>query len=131
MVVCKLRNNLIIIFITLVLITLASILQSTFFNYIAIAGIKPDITLIILVYISFKTGSNNGQIVGFTSGLLQDILTSSTPLGFFACIRTILGFLFGLFEGAFTIDPILMPIVFTFIATLLKDIFIWLFEVIF
>ena len=54
------------------LLLLAFIIQSTVVEHIAIWGIKPDFILIILIYVSLRSGSLIGVILGFSIGLLQD-----------------------------------------------------------
>ena len=107
------------------------LIQSTLLEFIAsIGGVKPDISLIILVFIAFKTGSTYGLIYGFLLGLGQDLI-SLPPLGFYALIKASLGFSFGLLEGAFTMDPILLPILLVFVASLIKGIIVWVMASIF
>ena len=111
------------------LLTASLLLQSTVFKYIAIFGVKPDLSLVILVFISLRGGRTVGQVSGFTAGILEDFL-SFPPLGFHALIRTIIGFLFGIFQGAIYIDALFMPVVFVLIASLLKGSFSWLLSII-
>ena len=91
-------------------------------NLISINGIKPDFSLIILVFISYRKGCMVGQVSGFISGLLEDFI-SLTPIGFSSLVKSILGFLYGLFQGSFIVDNIFIPILFIIIATIIKGIF--------
>ena len=113
-----------LLLITTSLLASALILQSTLLRYVAVRGVKPDLALIILVFISLRTGSMIGQLSGFTAGLIQDFL-SFPPLGFHSLIRTVIGFVYGLFQGALYIDALFMPILFVFSATLLKGLLSW------
>lgn len=70
------------------------ILQSTYFEYIQIFGIKPNTAIIIIVSFAMMRGSFEGAIIGFCSGLLQDILFSSS-IG----TNAILGLYIGYFCG--------------------------------
>jgi rod shape-determining protein MreD len=119
-----------VIIITLILLFSALILQSTLLNYIAINGVKPDLSLIILVFISYRRGSMVGEVTGFFSGLFEDFITIM-PLGFTSIIKTILGFLFGLLKGSIIIDVIFIPILFIVAATLIKGLLIWMTALIF
>jgi|APSaa5957512622_1039677.scaffolds.fasta_scaffold65189_2 rod shape-determining protein MreD len=105
-------------------------LQSVFFKNGLIAGVTPDIALIILIFSANQQGSYRSQTSGFIAGLIQDFL-SITPLGFHAFTRTLLAYLNGLFKGKLFLDPILMPVLLTAIGTLLKAVFGYLLLVFF
>ena len=125
------EKNLKLALISIPILALCQFLQSSsIFDFIAISGIKPDISLIILIFIAYKNGSVAGQTIGFFNGLIEDFLSLSS-LGFYSLIRTTIGFLYGLFEGSFTIDPVIIPVVFTLIATIMKRILEWLVSSIF
>jgi len=112
------------------LLGIAILLQSTIFEYIAIGGVKPDLSLIILVFIAIRSGSMVGQISGFAGGLIQDIL-SLPPLGFYSLIRTIVGFLYGLIQGSMFVNSLFVPILFIMSATLVRGVLSWLIAMIF
>ncbi len=107
--------------VTLLFLTVAVLLQSTVLGSIAIASVRPDLALIILVFVSLRRGSMVGQVSGFFSGILEDFMSVS-PLGFHPLMRAVIGYLYGLFSGAVFVDPFLMPMVLTVIATLLKGV---------
>lgn len=104
------------------LLVLFVVLQSTIFGKIAIYGVTPDFALIILVFISNSSGSIKGQGMGFISGLVQDLISSS-PLGFNTLIRTAIGFIFGKLKGKLFLDSILLPVIFVLCSTLFKELF--------
>ncbi len=124
------RNMIKILFLSIGILSLSVVLQSTLFGYIAIQGVKPDLCTIILVFIALRTGSMVGQISGFTAGIVQDVL-SLTPLGFFALIRTMIGYFYGFIQGSMFARSLFIPIVFVFTATLLKGLMIWVIALIF
>jgi rod shape-determining protein MreD len=97
------------------------ILQSTLLNRIAILGVRPDLALVVLVFVALRRGSMTGQIAGFAAGIVEDVV-SAAPVGFHMLMRTLIGFLYGLFAGNVFVDPLLMPIVLTIAATILKGI---------
>lgn len=113
------------IFWALLGIFIVILLQSTLTNYISFFNVMPDIALCILIYISFGNGVMTGQLTGFASGLLIDVVTLA-PLGFNALMRTIIGAISGLFNGLFFMDAVLMPVLFCALATVLKGLFILL-----
>ncbi len=121
------RNEFII---SIVLILLAVTLQTTLFRYIAILGIRPDLSLIMLIFIAYRRGGMTGQISGFAAGLFEDLVSISPP-GFNALIKTIIGNLFGVIQGKMFIDPIIMPFTLILTATIVKLILFHIFGLIF
>ncbi|MBN1697827.1 MAG: rod shape-determining protein MreD [Spirochaetales bacterium] len=119
-----------IVVVTLIILLSALILQSTLLNYIAINGVKPDLSLIILVFISYRRGSVVGEVSGFFAGLFEDFITI-TPLGFSSIVKTILGFLYGLLQGNIVIDVVFIPILFVVAATVIKGFLIWMIALVF
>jgi len=97
----------------------AALIQSTLLTRIAIFHTIPDLTLIILIYISYINGTMTGQTLGFISGLTLDFI-SAAPLGFNALIRTIIGATAGLLKGTFFLDIVILPIALIIVGTLLK-----------
>jgi rod shape-determining protein MreD len=97
------------------------VLQSTVFRYIAIRGVRPDLALIVLVFLALRRGSMTAQVAGFAAGIVED-LVSVSPVGFHMILRTVIGYLYGLLSGNVFVDPLLMPIVLTIVATILKGI---------
>ncbi|MFY9520918.1 MAG: rod shape-determining protein MreD [Caldicoprobacterales bacterium] len=96
------------------------IVQSAIFPFIRIGGIGPDTLMVITLAFALQTGSIRGAIVGFTGGLLQDILFADV-LGLNALIYMLIGYIAGLLYDRVFIDKLFLPIFFVFLATLLKD----------
>jgi rod shape-determining protein MreD len=116
--------------VTLLFLVVAVLLQSTILGMIAIGGVRPDLALVILVFVSLRRGSMVGQVSGFASGILEDFMSVS-PLGFHPLMRAVIGYLYGIFSGAVFVDPFVMPMILTVIATLLKGIIAGLVSAIF
>jgi rod shape-determining protein MreD len=106
---------------TIVAMVICILLQSTLLGRIAIRGVRPDLALIVLIFVSMRRGSMVGQVSGFATGFLEDLMNVS-PLGFHSLMRSVTGFLYGLLSGNVFIDPFLMPIVLTVVATILKGL---------
>lgn len=85
--------------------------------------VVPDILLLVVLYIGFHNGSTAGETSGFFSGLLLDFL-SAAPLGLNALVRTIVGFVSGLFYQTLETRGMLIPIVSGFTATIIKAVLI-------
>jgi rod shape-determining protein MreD len=95
------------------------LLQSTVLHVIAINGVIPDLSLIAIVYLANKNGRTFGETLGFAAGIVEDLL-SLAPLGFHAFLKTTIGFLFGYTRGVVFLDSVLMPVLLTTIATIIK-----------
>jgi rod shape-determining protein MreD len=100
------------------------ILQSTLLHNIAILGVIPDLSLIALLFSSVKNGSMEGQIIGFSGGLVEDFL-SLNPLGTHALVKTVIGFASGFLYGNFFIDSFLFPAILGFAATIGKALLVF------
>ena len=108
-------------FISLLLVFILVILQSTLFYFIASDMVIPDFALIVVAFFAARRGMQEGQILGFFNGLAEDFITSSFP-GFNALIKTIIGFLAGTIKNKMLFDPVIFPSLFIFFVTLLKGI---------
>ncbi len=106
---------------TLLILCISVLLQSTILGRIAIASVRPDIALIVMVFVSLRRGSMVGQVSGFAAGILEDFMSVS-PLGFHPLMRAVIGYTYGKFSGTVFVDPFLMPMVLTAVATLLKGL---------
>jgi rod shape-determining protein MreD len=104
-----------------ILIVVFTVLQSVVFKHGLIAGVTPDFALIILIFSSSQHGSFKAESSGFVAGLTQDFL-STTPIGFHALSRTLIGYLYGIFKGKLFIDPILVPVLLVAVGTFLKAV---------
>jgi len=76
------------------------ILQSTYFEYIQIIGVKPNTAIAVIVAFSLMRGSFEGAVIGFFSGLLQDILFGSN-IGFNALLGMYIGYFCGKLNNDF------------------------------
>lgn len=92
------------------------VLETTFFNRIAIFGAKPDFVLIIVVLIAIKRGSMAGQLYGFVGGLMQDCLSYGV-LGIQAMVKAIIGFGSGFLKNKLEENSPLLIMILVFLVT--------------
>ncbi len=104
------------VFIACMIIILNFIIQSTLLQYFRIFGIIPNTSLIIIIVFSILWGKNKGAIIGFSVGIMQDILLGNL-LGANALIYMLIGYTVGIYERKIFKDSYLTPIFFTSIAT--------------
>lgn len=96
--------------ITILFIVIAFLLQSTIFNRITFAGIRPNLMIVITASFGFMRGRKEGMAVGFICGILADLFWGGL-LGFYTLIYTVIGYLNGTFHRMFFDDDIKLPLV--------------------
>jgi len=107
-----------------ILIVLSVIIQGhTSFDVIRIAGVKPDLQFIIIVYLSYSFGSFYGEVTGFLGGLLHDAVSNS-PLGLLAFPKMAVGFIAGMFGRNMIKSSILTITLLIFVYSIIKGIII-------
>ena len=92
-----------------IMIIVAYLLQTTLFKAISIAGIVPNILIILTSAFGFMRGKNEGMLIGFISGLLVDIFFGSI-LGFYALVYMFIGYVNGFFRRIFSRFPSVAPV---------------------
>ena len=80
---------------TLILLC-AVILESSILSNISFIYIVPDLVLICSLYFSLLNGKVVGESTGFISGIILDFITG-IPFGFNCILRTIIGYVAGIF----------------------------------
>ncbi|MFZ5753740.1 MAG: rod shape-determining protein MreD [Bacillota bacterium] len=97
------------------------VLQSTLFNHLIIAGVKPDIILILALFYSIFQGPGRGGVFGFFLGLLEDIFLGRF-IGMNALTKGLTSFVFGwIATGAFR-ENLLVPFLTLFVGTLFNEL---------
>jgi rod shape-determining protein MreD len=99
-----------------------AILQTNVLQAIAIAGVRPDLALIVIAYYAVTNGSFEAEIGAFAGGLVEDVLSLAPP-GFHALLRTLMSFLYGLLHNRMLVDAVLVPFVLLAIGTVVKALF--------
>lgn len=113
------------ILVTSLLILTSFILQSTVFPYIEVIGVKPNTALIIIVSYGILRGDVEGAVVGFFSGLLQDIFFGDI-IGLYAMLGMLTGFISGKPFKDFFRENDLLPLLVVAIAAMVYEFSIFL-----
>lgn len=95
--------------VTFLLIIAAYLLQCTVFGKLEIAGIKPNLILIVTAAVGFMRGPREGMAAGILSGLLVDIQFGGI-IGFYALIYLVIGYINGLFQQLYYDEDIKLPL---------------------
>lgn len=108
----------------LVLLCTALVETAVFSNITSLPAI-PDLSLICVLYLSLSNGKLLGETTGFVSGLFLDFL-SAGPFGLNCLLRTIIGYLGGMFNKLLNTEGFFIPLVLGLCATLVKEILLWI-----
>ncbi|MDD4342812.1 MAG: rod shape-determining protein MreD [Eubacteriales bacterium] len=103
------------------------ILQSSYFDYFSLLGVKPDIVLVCIVFYAVFNGPVKGGIIGAAIGLMEDLFIGHF-IGPMLILRLLLGAGVGFFSRNFYKESIIIPMIVLFIATFMSNTFLWIFN---
>lgn len=106
-------------------IVLITVLQTTIIDYISISGIKPNLLLVFVVSVALLRGNVEGAVIGFTTGLILDMLFGRV-LGFFALLGFYLGIVIGSVNRRLYRENFLVAIFLTFVSTVVYEGLVYL-----
>ena len=66
---------------------------------LALWGAWPDVVLLFVAYVALRRGRVAGAVAGFAAGLAMDVVVMQEVLGINALLKTLLGFVIGLFQS--------------------------------
>lgn len=96
------------VLVSVVLVILCFVLQTTVFNEFAFGGIVPNLMIVLTASFGFMRGERTGLIFGFFCGLLSDIFFGSV-IGLYAMIYMYIGYINGKFNRIFYPEDIKLP----------------------
>ncbi len=106
----------------ILLITLALLVQSVFFGKFDIYGVRPDLALIVLIFLSNETTAVPLIFYGFLTGFIQDVY-SPEYLGYNAFAMSLTAYFLSLLRERLTVENYTVRLLATVIACLLHDAF--------
>ena len=95
--------------VSILLIIICFLLQTTVFKGLAFGGIVPNLLIVLTAAFGFMRGERTGLLVGFFCGLLADIFFGNV-LGLNAMIYMYIGYANGCFNHIFYEEDIKLPI---------------------
>jgi len=107
------------------LTALALLIQTSWTHSVAIAGIRPDVVLIVSVYIGVRGGQLGATIFGFVSGFLLDVYNPEF-MGVNTCANSVVGFAVGYSRVGIVSEELRVQVVALLIAGLLHDLLYFL-----
>ncbi len=108
-----------------IIIIVCFLLQSTIFHYIELAGVVPNLLLIVTMSFGLMRGRREGMLVGFFSGLLIDIFFGSV-LGPYALIYMTMGYINGFFHRIYYVEDVLLPMLMITLNDFIFNVIIYL-----
>jgi rod shape-determining protein MreD len=101
----------------ILLLLIAWLLQSSFLELIAVAGVKPDLVMLIIVLYGFLLGPKEGAFLGYAGGLVEDLIFGQY-IGLSALSNMVAGYLAGVAGERLYRENILVASLVTFFVTL-------------
>ncbi len=96
----------------------SAILQTALIGRVSVFGSQPDLSLALIVSVALLRGPFHGEVAGFVSGLLHDLLSGGTPLGVQSFSKVVIGYGIGFIRGRLYSDNLITQLVSGFAATL-------------
>jgi rod shape-determining protein MreD len=106
---------------TLLALFAAAILQAALAPYLSIGQVVPNFLLLVVVTIALVEGPGPGAAVGFSAGLVFDLLGSG-PVGPMMIVLTLTGYLAGLMHENMFAEGWLLPLSVLAIASLSAEV---------
>ncbi len=107
-------------------ILICYLLQSSVFPWFELAGVVPDILLILVVSTAFFRGQNAGLLTGFLAGLLMDFCVGEV-VGLFAVFYMVIGYFNGYACKIFDRTDYLMPLGMVAVSELVYSLLYYIF----
>ncbi len=107
------------------LLLLAFVLQTTWVHLLAIADLRPDLILVVLVQIALRTQQTEATLLGFGVGLLQDLYMPA-DLGLRALAGSLVGFAVSQGRTGVVADSFRVQLAFLCGAALVHDLICYL-----
>lgn len=104
----------------------AYLLQVSVFPYLEIAGIRPNLMIMLTSVVGFTMGSKMGILTGFFSGLLIDLMAGGT-VGFSALVFMYIGHINGFFYKDYVKEELFLPLSLVIIGTLVYEFLYYIF----
>ena len=95
---------------TFAVVFVAALLQVVIVSSLIVAGGAPDLVLVVVVALALLRGSVPGALLGFTGGLVVDVVTLGT-MGVSSLILTLAGFWAGRYAETTGRDRRLAPLI--------------------
>jgi len=114
-------KNTIIVMVTMVLFLILYFLQANFFSWFTIAGIQPNLFVILILFLGLFAGKRLGVPMGIFLGICLDFFINK-KIGISAIMLGVIGGVAGIFDKNFSKDSRMTIILMTIGATAIYEI---------
>ncbi len=104
------------------------LLQSIFFSGFTIAGVMPNIFIILMLYIGLYMGRTTGFIYGMIFGIFIDIWIGKT-LGLTSFVLALIGTISGMLDRTFSKDSRIIVILMGVVCTIIYEVTLYLMQI--
>ena len=118
-------KNVIIIITTIFIFLILYFLQVNFFNWFTIAGISPNLFVILVLFLGLFAGKRVGVPMGIFLGILLDLFASK-KIGISAIMLGIVGIIAGVLDKNFSKDSRMTIILMTILSTAIYEVGIYI-----
>ncbi|MCE5250855.1 rod shape-determining protein MreD [bacterium] len=105
----------------ILIIALALLVQSTVIGRFTIFGVRPDLAMLVLLYLASTSESFEITLYGFLIGFLQDVY-SPEYLGYNSLVMSLVGFALGFIRERITVERGAVRLFMTLLACLAHDL---------
>jgi rod shape-determining protein MreD len=88
-----------ILFRVSMVMVVAAILQYAVFSTIRVAGVAPDVLLVVAIGAGLVAGARRGAIAGFSAGVAMDLIMPGRPFGLSVLTFTLVGYTVGRYQS--------------------------------
>ena len=99
-------------------------LQTIFFSHFTIAGIMPNVFVILMLYIGLYMGRTMGVIYGITYGIFLDIWIGKS-LGLTSIALALIGLISGMFDKTLSKDNRMTVLLMGIVCTIIYEIILY------
>lgn len=93
---------------TAVALLFAALAQVVLAPHMRVGGVAPSFPLLVVITLALVNGADSGAVAGFVAGLVLDLLGSG-PIGAWAFVLTLVGYIAGLLEANIFAEGWLLP----------------------
>lgn len=97
----------------LLVVTVAAA-QTALLPFVAIAGFRPDLLLLVTIAFAVHDGPESGVRIGFGAGLATDLLLETSALGVAALTYAVVGYLVGIARPYLATNSLSAPLLLAF-----------------
>lgn len=102
-----------ILVIVLLVVTTAAV-QTALLPFVAVAGFRPDLLLLLTIAFAVHDGPEAGVRIGFGAGLVADLLLQTSALGVAALTYAVVGYLVGMVRPFLATNSVTAPLLLAF-----------------